>query len=66
MEFRTLRRSKAGIEKLEKLQNGTFFGTTPGTPKSTISVTHRNFLKTLGTHLRVSLAIRLNSKSQTD
>ena len=66
MEFRTLRRSKAGIEKLEKLQNGTFSGTTPGTPKSTISVTHRNFLKTLGTLLMVSLTIRLNSESQTD
>ena len=46
MEFRTLRRSEARIEKLEKLQNGIFSGTTLGTPKSTISVTHRNFLKT--------------------
>ena len=53
MEFRTLRRSKAGIEKLRKLQNGTFSGTTPGTPKSKISATHQNFLKTLGTLLMV-------------
>ena len=66
MEFRTLRRSKAGIAKLGKLQNGTFSGTTPGTPKSVISATRRNFLKTLGTLLMVSLTIRLNSESQTD
>ena len=66
MKFRTLRRSKSGIEKLKNLQNGTFSGTAR---VLTLGLKNRNsqkLTKTSGTLLRVSLTIRLSLETQTD